>query len=259
MPSRREPKPRYPFVFVGEGFVTSYKCLEGYLWFEKPPNAVAQRRIVALVPRPLLLGARFAGCLMHFGSDDRLESFVKATYSPNYAKTDFDKAVETLEGFWRAGSDAYIPTRREWAAFNDHFDLAVTKIHRISKLRLALKPGNGEYGTRLGPWHRWSVKNAASLAEIAANGRGKTTSDASFLAANLIQDVLRDHARMHVAERSVWLAWLDKLAVEGDRYLKDAFVGMAKELVESAPEAKQEELLRSLRAPLRRKMREASA
>jgi hypothetical protein len=259
MASRRRVKPRYPFVFVGEGFVTSYKCLEGYLWFEKPPRPAARKRIVALVPRPLLLGARFEGCIMHFGSDDRLESFVKATYNPKYARMDFEKAVEMLEAFWRAGSDAYIPTRREWAAFNDHFDRATTKIHRISKLRLALKPGNGEYGTRLGPWHRWSVKNATPLAALAANERRKTTRDLSFLAANFIQDVLRDRTRMHVEERKAWLAWLDKLAVEGDWYSKDAFVGMAKDLVQSAPEERQAELLFSLRAPLRRKLRDASA
>src|ERR1019366_7931945 len=95
----------YPFLFVGQGFGTSYKCCEGYIWFLRAPRASDKKKILDLLPRPLLLGGRIDGCFMHFGSDDRLESFVKAAYSPRYARTPFDDALEALEAIWREGGD----------------------------------------------------------------------------------------------------------------------------------------------------------
>jgi hypothetical protein len=245
----------YPFFFFGQGFGTSYKCVEGYLWFERAPRTADRKRIVELLPRPVLLGARIQGCLMHFGSDDRLESFVKAAYSPKYTKMGFEKAVEALEALWSDGSEAYIPTRREWTAFNDHFESAVKKIHRIAKLYLVIKPDDGEYGRRLGAWHRWSVKNAAQVAERGLSERGKVTKDLSYLAANLVQDVIRDGSpRMPLEERKAWLAWLDRVVAEGDRDVRESFIGQATDLVTSAPKTAQSELFGLLRASTRRQI-----
>src|ERR1700689_4243856 len=91
----------YPFLFLGQGFGTSYKCCEGYIWFLRAPGERDKKKILALLPLPLRLGGRIEGCFMHFGSDDRLESFVKAAYCRRYAKTPFDEAVEALDAIWR--------------------------------------------------------------------------------------------------------------------------------------------------------------
>jgi hypothetical protein len=253
----------YPFLFLGQGFGTSYKCLEGYLWFVAAPTAVQQKQIIALMPKPVLLGARFdTPTILHFGSDDRLPAFVRAAYNPAYAKRPFAEAVEELEEIWQADPDdvRYYPTRRDWKAFCDDFERVVRAVHRISPLALALKPDDGEWGMKLGPWHRWSVKNAGRIAERAAREQVKTSRAMSFLAANMFRDVLRRYARRRTsAERVLWLHWLDKLVAEGDEYVRETFVEHAASLLRSFPERERATLEAELRPVTRKRLAAAGA
>jgi hypothetical protein len=243
---------KYPFLFLGQGFATSRKCLEGHLWFERLPKASEQKRIVELVPLPVLLGARFQGELMHFGSDDRFELFVKAAHARKFARIPFSLAVEQLERLWLESPDTshWMPTRAEWAAFCDDFERAVRKIHRVCKLRLVCKPDDGEYGMKLGPWHRWSAVRAHRIAELASKDARKTTREMSYLAANLIKDLWCDSksfSRLASEQRIVWLRWLDKLVAEGHPEVNHALVGWLDALLKVFPQDARDPMMRTLR------------
>ena len=246
------PKPPYPFPFLGQGFATSYKCLEGYLWFVKPPPRKDHKRILAMLPEPVQIVARIERDLLHFGSDDALEGHVKASYNPKYRERELAESMVILEQFWDAGDQAsYVPTRRDWQEFCDDFASVVQSIHKRWKLRLVIKPDDGEYGIKLGPWHRWSVKQVAPVARLAAADPHRTTRDLSYLAANLIRDVFGDDLPP-VAQRADWLAWLDKLVAEGDRDVRPQFVEWAAELVAAVPETKRAAIVKALRVGTRK-------
>ena len=240
-------KTKYPFPFVGEGFGTSYKCLEGYVWFLSAPHKRDHRAIVELLPDPMKVCARVSGDLLHYGSDDALESRVKLRYSKAYRDRPAAEAFEELEALWQKGSDGYVPTRAEWKAFCEDFRACTLRMHARWPIRLALKPDQGEYGLALGAWHDWSLGQLVPIADFGAAQKAKPTRDLSYLAVNLIQSVIEDGPP--AAAVAHWLEWLDKLAVQGASDLRSDFVDMIATLLEDAPE-----LEKTLRPAVRKKL-----
>jgi hypothetical protein len=256
----------YPFLFVGQGFSTTYKCLEGDIWFEEPPAEGVHSWIAEQIPAPLRFalsfaglarpvrathGVRFSGAILHFASDDSLEARVRVLYSRKYAGVDPARAFADLI---RARSQDrrfrdHIPTRDEWATFCDAFQRAVLTIHERCRVFLVLLPGNGEYGEELGPWHDWSCEHAHLVASRAAREPWTSARDMSYLAANLLQDVFKKIRLDAVPEsqRQVWLSWLDRLIDEGDAAPRDDFVEHVESIITSLPEAEREPAMLRLR------------
>jgi len=253
---RSKLKSAFPFPFIGEGFGTSYKCLEGYIWFHETPAKRDHAAILKLLPEPMRVVARVEGDLLHFGSDDALESRVKLRYSKAYQSRPPEEVFEELEELWQSGSDDYIPTKSEWKAFCDDFRACVEKLHTRWPIRIALKPDQGEYGMSLGAWHRWSMSQLLPIAAHAAAQKAKPTRGMTYFAANLIQSVLLERPPKP-DEIPRWLPWLDKLAAEGDKDLRDELVGFINEMLERVPE-NAAELEATLRPSVRKKVAAAA-
>jgi hypothetical protein len=120
-----------PFLFLGAGFGTSRKCLECQLVFERPPSPEERARIETLLPPALGHVKRWQGAVLAFGSDDALEMHVS-----------------------RSGRK---PTKADWTAFCEDVERRVLGIHGVVPIAIFVKPDDGEYGHKLGPWHHWSV------------------------------------------------------------------------------------------------------
>lgn len=143
----------HPFLFVGDGVDSSYKCLECYAWFVEAPSAAERKRILAKLPRPLTSFARFSGDLLHFGSDDLLETYVQAAYDAAHAKTPYRKAVKQLVARATNADGTFVvtfPTTKQWTAFAEDFAHAMKEIHAHAKLRLALKADDETMSRRSG-------------------------------------------------------------------------------------------------------------
>jgi hypothetical protein len=255
----------YPFLFIGQGFRTSYKCLECFAWFVRAPTPDERRRVVEKIPLPLTNFVAWDGDVLKFASDDLLETYVKAAYDPTYAKMSFKKAVEALDvvaqekGFQAKKT---LPTTKQWAAFCDDFEHSMNDIHTKTRLRLVLKNDlDGE--SKTGPWHRWSVKESYQIADLALTEGRKF----SGLFVRLLQCVLPEGGRVQgwaPSARRTWLSWLDVQMTKMDRDLRDVFgsrdrrayreslVRRARTLVESFPKKEQAALIKVLRPSTRR-------
>ncbi|MBS2011761.1 MAG: hypothetical protein JST00_02510 [Deltaproteobacteria bacterium] len=224
---------RDPFLFLGHGFGTSYKCLECWLWFDRAPGARQQRAIAARLPAPVAVFTRFRGELLHFGSDDALEERVAAAYGEASA------------------------TRQAWRRFCDDFERAMGAIHRLSPVVAVVKPDDGTHGKRTSPWHRRSVVDAERLVTRAA-ARAPDALAAS-LAMNLVEDVLptwNAARRLDDASRRSWLRWLDALitAKRVDREIASELVDRATWLYATAPAESREALLAAMRPTVQEKI-----
>jgi hypothetical protein len=255
----------FPFLFIGQGFATSYKCVECYAWFVHAPTAAARKRVVAEIPRPLTSFTTWEGDVLKFGSDDLLETYVKAAYDQTYAKMPFKKAVDALEIIRQEkGFEAKetIPTNKNWAAFCDDFERAMKDIHTKTKLRLVLKH-DVDGSSRPGPWHKWSVRESYEAADIAVKER--RTLSGLFL--RLLERVLPEGGaieRWSPIARRTWLSWLDVKMSDVDHDLRDelgsrdrrdyqeSLAHRARTLIDSFPKKEQAELVKTLRASTQR-------
>jgi hypothetical protein len=143
-------KQAQPFLFLGAGFGTSRKCLECQLVFERSPSPEEQARVEALLPPALGYVKRWKGAVLDFGSDDALEGHVSGTGRK--------------------------PTKAEWMAFCEDVERRVLEIHGLVPIAIFVKPDDGEYGRKLGPWHHWSVQELSTrfqeLGIASARGEG---------------------------------------------------------------------------------------
>jgi hypothetical protein len=125
-------------------------------------------------------------------------------------------------------------------------------MHERCKLQLVLKPDDGEYGQERGAWHRWSLTQACQVAERALRDPRPATRDLSYLAVNLLNEVLRGAQSVDAVpalERRTWLRWLDRLVGECPPELRGrGFVPFVVKIADSFPNGDREEILRSLRA-----------
>lgn len=135
-PRKRGSGARYPFLFLGAGFGTSRKCLEGMIWFERSPSVEERAAVEGLLPPALAFVKRWAGSVLGFGSDDALEWHV---------------AKE------RDGA----PTKTEWLEFCESFERRVCEMNALVPVVLVLKDDDGAYGRKRSPWHDWSLRELA--------------------------------------------------------------------------------------------------
>jgi hypothetical protein len=167
------------------------------------------------------------------------------------------QAVIALDALTR-GEGLRLTPNKLWSAFCADFERAMIAIHAKTKLRLALKPDDGE--SKTGLWHQWSVKESYQLAELARKDGRKPTSMLSGLFMNLLESVLPEGGagarRMAPKARRAWLAWLDILVTKGDRDLRDDYVERAAMLVESFPKNETAELVAELGPSTRRALAE---
>lgn len=232
-----------PFLFFGQGFGTSARALECYLWFANPPGERSREWMRRRLPFPVSSFARFHGEVLHFGSDDELEARISAAYHPDYAGRDPEQALDD------ARVEHPEPGSGEWKAFCADFEEMVLKAHERNKLIAVLKPDDGTYGRRPGPWHRRSLARAAELAERASRGDATPRGVWSALAMNLLEEVLPTSEaakKLSAASRMPWLAWLDQLVSTGDRALRDAFVERAAWVLDAMPVRERTEALATL-------------
>jgi len=223
-----------PFLFVGHGFGTSYKCLECFIWFSRAPSVAQKRKIRALLPRPLTSFAKFAGDLLHFGSDDALEAYVKAAYEAPFAKKPFEAAVDEVNALAEAAGfaeEAYFPKTSSWRAFCKDFERAMREIDRVAKIELVVKPDDGE--DKRGAWHKASVIGAYKFAEHALRTKRKPINEAAYLTINVCESLaFGSPARIPPRARKAWLRWLDVLRRSGPRDCRDEFAECAENLSE---------------------------
>lgn len=230
-----------PFVFIGHGFGTSYKCLECYLWFARPVGEPSQAAIVKLLPAPVAVFARFRGELLHFGSDDALEERIVAAYRTATHDPPGDNASD--------------PTRQEWRRFCEDFERAVRAIHHMSAVVGVVKPDDGTYGKSLSSWHQRSIRDAARLATRAV--ASPQSALLATLAMNLFEDVVPSWnaaRRIDDDSRAAWLRWLDALIASRHQGFTSDFVERATWLYATSPEDTREALLASVRPATQKKI-----
>lgn len=250
----------FPFLFVGQGVASSYKCLECYLWFERPPNAKQRARIKAELPLPVAAFATFHGDLLHFGSHDDLEFRVKAAYEPPFATKPFKQASREVFAIAKAAEfseDVLFPKPRYWRAFCEDFERKMLAVHAIANLKLALKPDNEGEPLRAGAWHRWSIAHLDRVVDELARHR-KPTVVLAYLTVNLLDDV---PTKMTPIARKAWLAWLDKLrAFDRPQALADDDVwdDFSVAIFDGVPKREREEVLGALSKSMQRLLKKAA-
>ena len=224
----------HPFPFVGHGVHADYKCLECYLWLEEPPPPALARKITSRIPAPLRSFARWEGAVLHFGSDDALEAYVRASYAPQYRKMPYAKAVATVNALY-GKPRGYEPTAKEWAAFSKAIETFGREVNEMTPVRALLRPSGEGHGA-ITPWHTWSVArvlgvlrdhapkadaNAAKAkkATIGKSRAAKRKGDKTlaWIAALLMQVVIEEQ-RLGVEVREALVAWLDYLLPSADEY-----------------------------------------
>jgi predicted DNA-binding WGR domain protein len=237
---------KFPFLFVGHGYGTSYKCLECFIAFVEAPNPKQREAIVAALPLPLRSFARFSAEVLHFGSDDGLESYIFAAYDPAYAQLPFKQALKVAPKMEAEGFK--FPPRKLWAAFCDDFERAMHAVQKICKIRMVIKPDDGEAKNTL--WHKWSVLESYRVAQWATLKVQKPSKALSWFFMNLLQAVLPEESlaarRLSPAVREIWLMWLDVLMGRGDQDLTDEYAERVQMIVDAYPKSERTTALAKL-------------
>lgn len=252
--SARETKD--PFLFLGQGFGTSARNLECFLWFRRPPNARARARILESVPYAVAEFARFDRELLHFGSGDTFEARVIAAHHPVHAEEEPEAAL----GHVVLSAE---PEPREWKSFCATFEQFALDAHQATPLLAAIKPDDGTYGRRTGRWHQRSLSSAHELARRMLARDAKPRGAWSAMSLNVLEEVLPnvDAARKLRADaRRAWFEWAATwVSKKGDAGVRDAFVVRAGWLLAASRESKREEMLSELPVSARRRISEVAS
>lgn len=209
----------FPFLFFGQGFGVSFKCLECFAWFHKAPTAAQQKAIRALIPLPVTSFVEFDGDLLSFGSGDDLELAVNARYEPKNAAKPYAQALREVTA--AVGDELVEPSTKTWKSFCADFERAALAIHKVAPLRLMLKPN--DQGTKGGDWQKWSLLESHQFAQWCLAG-SRRPGPMTMATLNILQDVIELPAtikRLSPNARTTWLQWLDVTRTKGPRDSRD--------------------------------------
>ncbi len=236
----------FPFLFLGQGFGESFRCLECFAWFHKAPTAAQRKTIAALIPLPVTSFVRFEGDLLNFGSADDLEVRVNARYAPENATTPYAQALREVSAAAEAADfdeEVINPKTKTWKAFCADFERAAVAIHAVAPLRLMLKPN--DQGTKGGDWQRWSLLESHQFAQWCLAEHRKP-GPMTMATLNIMQDVLEAPAtikRLSPKARSTWLQWLDVTRSKGPRDTRDDVEEFASALFDALSKEERAEVL----------------
>ena len=209
----RQDELSFPFLFFGQGYSTSRKCLECLLWLDRSPTQEEKDQIEKSLPEALSSLVEWNGPILHCGSDDILEGHVRAQYGEPFQAL---PAQETMEKFSELGGTgaSTIPTELEWKSFCRAVEQWVRSVHEVCPVRIFVKADDGHYGQKLGAWDEWSVSKFLKGFSSFGFDAEAPTGELATAARGLIMYGVRSAAAarsMPEAERTALADWLRRL------------------------------------------------
>ena len=163
---------KFPFPFFGQGDASYYEWFEMWVWFVEPVPKTKRAALVKMAPTLCKRDAQWPdGRLLWPSTGDQwIQQHLVAEYGTAAAKKKMAKALKALE----EGSDDdddlddSLAMGGEETKFNADIEAWLLALHKKQPILFAARREDGEAGgTKLGAWHKASVKMYAESVEPA--------------------------------------------------------------------------------------------
>jgi hypothetical protein len=163
---------KFPFPFFGQGDASYYEWFEMWVWFVDPVPVAMRAALVKMAPKLCRRDAQWPNGQLLWPStgDQWIQQHLVAEYGTAAAKKKMAKALKALE----EGSDDdddlddSLAMGGEEAKFNADIETWLLALHKKQPILFAARREDGEAGgTKLGAWHKASVKMYAGSVEPA--------------------------------------------------------------------------------------------
>ncbi|MEO8707015.1 MAG: hypothetical protein ABI867_43710 [Kofleriaceae bacterium] len=187
---------KVPFPFFGQGDAHYYEWFELWIWFVEPVAKGRRASVIRDAPAPCRRDAQWPDQALLWAStgDQWIHQHMIEAYGTKSAKAKFARAVERQADADADDDDDYLDdliAGPEEKKFNTEIERWLRALHARHPILFVARREDGEAGgTKLGAWHRDSVKVFAARVLPALEALAKTKVKATDLRRSPISIVL---------------------------------------------------------------------
>lgn len=171
----------WPFPFFGQGDASYFEWFEMFVWFVDPVPAPQRKAALADAPRLCKLDATWPHPQLLWPStgDQWIQRHLVEEYGSAAARRRLASAIKRGDGDDDGDGDDLLACGNETERFNTAIERWLLALHERRPILFAARREDGEAGgTKLGPWHAWSVaaypeRVQAQLAAVTKQKLGK--------------------------------------------------------------------------------------
>lgn len=149
---------KFPFPFLGEGAAGYFEWGEILVWFVEPVPVRARGAVKRAIPAPFRGSVTWQGPVLYAGNGDQFIQFhITQAYAGLAGEADDDDEDDDDEGFGDL-RDIYA-SGAQLEQFERDIASWLLALHEVHPIAFVARREDSEAGgTRLGAWHRWSVR-----------------------------------------------------------------------------------------------------